>query len=93
MDKTLIFGHFHMEVNLEMIPNLSRRAAKSLKIEIFNFKILKNIYLFLKIEKINILKKKLSIFRHAAPRRDSPDPQISTARQDRLVYFFTFFCP
>jgi hypothetical protein len=55
MDKTLIFGHFHMEVNLEMIPNLSRRAAKSLKIEIFNFKILKNIYLFLKIEKINIL--------------------------------------
>jgi hypothetical protein len=49
MDKTLIFGlfgHFHMEVNQEMIPNLSRRAAKSLKIESK-----------LKIEKINILNK------------------------------------
>jgi hypothetical protein len=36
MDKTLIsgvFGHFHIEVNPEMIPNLSRRAAESLKIE------------------------------------------------------------
>jgi hypothetical protein len=36
MDKTLIsglFGHFHMEVNSEMIPNLSRWAAESLKIE------------------------------------------------------------
>jgi hypothetical protein len=36
MDKTLIyghFGHFHTEVNPEMIPNLSRRAAESLKIE------------------------------------------------------------
>jgi hypothetical protein len=38
MDKILIsglFGHFHMEVNPEMIPNLSRQAAESLKIEIF----------------------------------------------------------
>jgi hypothetical protein len=32
------FGHFHTEVNPEMIPNLSRRAAESLKIE-FLFKI------------------------------------------------------
>jgi hypothetical protein len=43
MDKTLIFGlfgHFHMEVNPEMIPNLSRRAAESLKIENFYYKTL-----------------------------------------------------
>jgi hypothetical protein len=42
MDKTLIFGlfgHFHTEVNPEMIPNLSRRAAKSLKIESLYYKI------------------------------------------------------
>jgi hypothetical protein len=35
MGKSLIFGlfgHFHTEVNLEMIPNLSHRAAESLKI-------------------------------------------------------------
>jgi hypothetical protein len=34
MDKLLIFGlfrHFDTEVNPEMIPNLSRRAAESLK--------------------------------------------------------------
>jgi hypothetical protein len=51
MDKSLIsrlFGHFHQEVNPEMVPNLSRRAAEirgsqltrraaeSLKIEKFN---------------------------------------------------------
>jgi hypothetical protein len=38
MDKTLIsrlLGHFHTKVNLEMISNLSRRAAESLKIESF----------------------------------------------------------
>jgi hypothetical protein len=32
-----LYGHFHMEVNPEMIPNLSRqteRSAESLKIEI-----------------------------------------------------------
>jgi hypothetical protein len=46
MDKTLIFGlfgHFHTEVNPEMILNLSRRAAENLKIENFpNFFITKN---------------------------------------------------
>jgi hypothetical protein len=39
MDKTLIFGlfgHFHKEVNPEMILNLSRRAQESLKIESFS---------------------------------------------------------
>jgi hypothetical protein len=38
MDKTFIsgfFGHIHTEVNPEMIPNLSQRAVKSLKIERF----------------------------------------------------------
>jgi hypothetical protein len=42
MDKTFIFGffgHFHTEVNLEIIPNLSRQAAESLKIGSFNLKI------------------------------------------------------
>jgi hypothetical protein len=34
-----LFGHFHTEVNPEMIPNLSRRAAKSLKIESLYYKI------------------------------------------------------
>jgi hypothetical protein len=41
MDKTLIsglFGHFHTEVNPEMIPNLSRQAVESLKIESFSKK-------------------------------------------------------
>jgi hypothetical protein len=55
MDKMLIFGifglfgHFHVEVNLEMIPNMSqgaaetlgsqltRRATESLKIEFLIF--------------------------------------------------------
>jgi hypothetical protein len=56
MDKTFIFGlfgHFHTEVNPEMIPNLSRRATESLKIEIFYLKIficLKMEMSFLKIE-------------------------------------------
>jgi hypothetical protein len=53
MDKLLIFGlfrHFDTEVNPEMIPNLSRRAAESLKIEIFNIKkIIYSIFRFLKI--------------------------------------------
>jgi hypothetical protein len=43
MDKTLIYGlygHFHMEVNPEMIPNLSWRAAESLKIKSFSLKYL-----------------------------------------------------
>jgi hypothetical protein len=44
VDKKLIFGlfglfgHFHMEVNPEMIPNLSQQAAESLKIEYFDLK-------------------------------------------------------
>ena len=41
MNKMLIFGffgHFYTELNLEMIPNLSWRAAESLKIERFNLK-------------------------------------------------------
>jgi hypothetical protein len=50
MDKTLIFGlfgHFHTEVNPEIIPNLSRRAAQSLRIESFYLKI------FIKKNRIN----------------------------------------
>jgi hypothetical protein len=53
MDKTLIFGlsgHFHTEVNPEIIANLSRLAAESLKIEGF-----------LKIKKI-ISKKRSFLF-------------------------------
>jgi hypothetical protein len=46
MDKTLIFelcGHFHTEVNPKMIPNLSQRAAESLKIQSFYW----SVFLFL----------------------------------------------
>jgi hypothetical protein len=53
MDKTLIFGlfgHFHTEVNSEMIPNLSRQAAES-----FNFKT----FIFSKNRKTSILKWKI----------------------------------
>jgi hypothetical protein len=49
MDKILIyglFGHFHMEVNPEMIPILSQGAAESLKIESLS----KLEILFLKIQ-------------------------------------------
>jgi hypothetical protein len=52
MDKMLIFGlfgHFHIEVNPEMIRNLFRRAAKSIKIECVNLKI------FIYSKSINIL--------------------------------------
>jgi hypothetical protein len=60
-----------MEVNPEMIPNLSRRAAESLKIELKNRIIIsknKNIFSILRIfKKLN----KLSIFRVSAARRDS----------------------
>jgi hypothetical protein len=66
MDKMLffgLFGHFHMEVNPEMIPNLFRRATESLKIEILNKKIIfiifrKNKYFF---NKIFYFKKNLKI--------------------------------
>jgi hypothetical protein len=44
---------------------------------------------FLKID----LKIKLSIFRFWTARQVSRDPQISAARRDRLVYFWTFFNP
>jgi hypothetical protein len=51
-----LFGHFYTEVNPEMIPNLSLRAAESLKIESIYFKYLfsENKKFFLKIEKISI---------------------------------------
>jgi hypothetical protein len=48
-----LFGHFHTEVNPEVIPNLSQRAAESLKIENLNLNLI--IYLFQKIE--NLIKK------------------------------------
>jgi hypothetical protein len=49
------FGCFYTEVNPEMIPNLSRRAAERLKIDILILKC----FIFLKIENINIFKLKL----------------------------------
>jgi hypothetical protein len=45
--------------------------------------------MFIGIQKLN----KLSIFRISVARWDSWDPQISAARRDKLVYFWTFFCP
>jgi hypothetical protein len=73
-----LFGHFHTEVNLEMIPNLSRRAAKSLKIESCY---LNRLFFLLKIEIFFLkkFKKKLSISGLSAARQDSQDPQILAA--------------
>jgi hypothetical protein len=50
MDKTLIyglFGHFHTEENLKMIPNLSRQAAESLKMEKIIYFIFSKIRIFI----------------------------------------------
>jgi hypothetical protein len=70
MDKTLIFrlfGHFHTEVNPEMIPTVSRWAAEisgsrlfwwaaeSLKIEYFKFFLNRKFFIYKKYNFFNFL--------------------------------------
>jgi hypothetical protein len=69
-----------------MIPNLSRRAAITLKIESFNSKNSKNRIISSKNRRLNIFK--LSIFRLSAARqvsRVNRDPQISAACRDWFI--------